>query len=607
MRVIFGTPIEQDSNRRADDRRFSLNGFAEKNLYSDNYLKLSLAAGRNYPIIQYNLGRAQVLIEGMIYNKTETEIRLMLEKVVSRFLADSNYLSSVESMINDCDGEYWIVIYFTDRSELLLFGDYWGRLPSFYYSDHNRFIFSRNMDFILENIPAIKINKYALAEILSLEYNLGEKTYFTDVRRAEPASCFHAGFLNGKVISKQFRLFPPDFRTSFSGMPYDKAVAAAYELFLDSLKNRVDKLQSMGRRFIVDLSGGYDTRAVFAAVRKITPDFKACHDLLFTADESKIASALARYYQAELICLKAEHPADNISEINKVNYITDGLINSLVNISCFYNGLKRQASITDESADFMGLGGEFLRNVYQDKYPYGGFTEMLMDDAFTHFIRIHDAGRLLNLSGADMYDVFKDEVSRFPEGTRADRVRHLFYEYYRKITTAGEDRHRLYIWTVTPFWGRELIDLVTRKLPASYIDLRFYLRFLKLIDKDILKIPFYGMNYPLENRLFYLYALFREEVKRKLRDNRYVFKFFKRLRGMNQPQGRANADVDLLSREMLNICGRSDLIKSIFNLKYLAEYIGNKANRLQFYQLMTVITYLDEIERRFTGKIYPKT
>jgi hypothetical protein len=115
------------------------------------------------------------------------------------------------------------------------------------------------------------------------------------------------------------------------------------------------------------------------------------------------------------------------------------------------------------------------------------------------------------------------------------------------------------------------------------------------------------MNYPLENRLFYQYALFREKVKRKLRDNRYVFKLFKRLRGMNQPHGRANADVDLLSREMLNICGRSELIKSIFNLKYLAEYIANKSNRLQFYQLLTVITYLDEIERRFTDKIRPGT
>jgi hypothetical protein len=70
------------------------------------------------------------------------------------------------------------------------------------------------------------------------------------------------------------------------------------------------------------------------------------------------------------------------------------------------------------------------------------------------------------------------EVARFPEQNDEDKVKHLYFEYYNKLVNGGEDRHRMFSWTVQPLWGKNLLAFEMQHIPRKMICYKFFVDFL---------------------------------------------------------------------------------------------------------------------------------
>jgi hypothetical protein len=268
----------------------------------------------------------------------------------------------------------------------------------------------------------------------------------------------------------------------------------------------------------------------------------------------------------------------------------------------YYDLLERAEFTGPGYANFNGMVGEFLRRVYHPKRFYKNIGEMIMDDAYTHFVGIGDTLKLLDIERNEMSEHVQNLIKDFPETENDALAQHLFFDFCNKSVFAGENRHRLFNWVAAPFWGLELFEYIVEKIPVGMIGYSFYLDFLKAIDKRLINIPFYGNPHNMNNTISRNMFLVKDAILRFARDNRYLYKLVKKVK--RQPAfARIDAESKSLIEKTLTLCRDSEITTGLFNISHLELFLLNRANRLQFYQLLTIILYIHELEKRFYGKI----
>jgi len=568
------------------------------------HIAASFCGYDGYPKQVFETDHQIILIEGMIYNLDGGAIEAPLKNISSQLRDGAGYQEAVRRFMNDADGDYVVLIYLKDKNRLLFFNDRWGRLPIYYHCSDRMLALSREVKFILDWIPKIEFDQFAIAEFLTLEYILGEKTFIKEISRLGPASIIEAELIDGRINSRVIKeLWPVSYRFEETGLSRRQAAGRYLELFRESLDNRIKAPGKDGQSLVTDLSGGYDTRAVFAGLCESGADFTACTDRLVTGDESLVAARLAAKYGRDVKIMEAKHPIDDIAEMTRILYITDGFVNCLIDTSCFYDDLEREQVFTISFANFKGMGGEFIRSVYMPKSGYAHLADAVMDDGYNHYMKIGEACSLLSLNRSELHDSLKYEIDGFNEADPVAQARHLFFEYNNKTVNSGEDRNRMFSWVICPLWGNQLFSFATNNIPAKYIDYNFFALFLKLLSPKSLDIPFYGsgvvFNSPMSRALFSN----KMRIKRFLRDNRRLFKFGQRARRLIQPSNFIESENVKIGNEIRNIYDRSGIIPVFFNAEAVTGFLNSQPNRLHLYQLLTIVLYMAEIEKRYGAKL----
>ena len=145
-----------------------------------NHFYVSYSFYEGYPIRRFILGDYLAIIEGCIYNKSQEEIEDTLKEYVQ-----SKNSSIVNSFVKESDGDFIVYLINVVDNELIIFNDYMGRLPLYFYYHQNRLIISRKLNFILSNISEIVIKKDSIFEYLMFEFYHGNDTLYENISKLD--------------------------------------------------------------------------------------------------------------------------------------------------------------------------------------------------------------------------------------------------------------------------------------------------------------------------------------------------------------------------------------------------------------------------------------
>ena len=75
----------------------------------------------------------------------------------------------IRDLVRSADGDFIILVLNPDANKLLVFNDYTGRLPVYYYNNPDVFILGREIKFLLNVIPnGLSLNKLSIVETCCL-------------------------------------------------------------------------------------------------------------------------------------------------------------------------------------------------------------------------------------------------------------------------------------------------------------------------------------------------------------------------------------------------------------------------------------------------------
>jgi hypothetical protein len=553
----------------------------------------------DYPVSVWNESGIVMLTEGMIYNKSEDDMIRLGQQAAAMTEDLLGLRQLIGEFIKGADGEYLITLWFEESKRLIVFNDFWGRLPVFYHQDDRRLILSRDFNEVLNHMPVIRFDRPALAEWLTFEYTLDSKTLIRNARKMEPGAIIEANLTSDAIKFSQTRVNQSSLDTVSLGLNRKKALSICVDLFMTGLEQRVHQLRSRGYALTVDLSGGFDSRAVLVGLRRLGADVLAFTDDLPSGDESEVAAQLARVFETDLVRIPGEPPVRDLEEMRTLTFLTGGAVNCSTAVDNYNMSKARRRRVDGKAARFMGFGGEFIRHPYAPHWGYHDLAHAISDDLYTRYLAFDESPTLVGLGVPEFSRHIGNAVGRFPELSASGKTKRLYLEYYRGLVNAGEDRHRRLFWVVSPFWASHLVSFELMTLEPQEVGYSFFTEFLHALDPRAATAPIYGEDVNLESTVSRSLFSGRHRVKNRLRNDRRIreLRRWMGIRRRNVPiEGSERA---WLQEQIRSSLAESSVARSCFDEAAVQLWLGCSADRAQLYQLLTAILQVSEVSRHF--------
>jgi asparagine synthase (glutamine-hydrolysing) len=213
-------------------------------------------------------------IEGEVYNLPEV-LRYFGwsgfatdNQAFPHWLLHAYQSEKLDMFLNRLDGDFCASIYDPARKKLLLVSDRFGMRLLYWYHHNGLFAWAGEVKGILAiKVSDRAIDPTALNCFMDLGYLMGEHTWFEHIRLIKPATVIEYD-LTSDQVSQRFYWTWGEIQPS--NLPFDDAVDALYHTFIESVRRRFDPNERIG----ISLSGGLDSRAIFAAVNQLYPDIE---------------------------------------------------------------------------------------------------------------------------------------------------------------------------------------------------------------------------------------------------------------------------------------------------------------------------------------------
>jgi hypothetical protein len=564
-------------------------------------LTLVFSGHEGYPRHFVEYGSLTFLIEGMIYNRSDVEIARFLASLDNAYQSQRQLEPLVKDFVDTSDGDFIVVVYAKTTAELFVFNDRWARLPCYYYRSDNLLIVSRNLGFILHWLPSIELDRMAVAEFLIFEYVLGFKTFFRYVTKLRPASLLYATLNAQRLVLDLHQMFEVVFGGSSSRLSEEAALATCEQLFMTSLIHRVQRLQEWRYPITADVTGGYDSRAIVTGLTKLNADVDYYTDDLDTNNESTVAQQLADLYGLKLLHIHLSEPRQDIVEMGRLTYITDGIIDCWASQFVEYKALTRKKRLKPAAARLMGFGGEFIRHPFQPPLFYRSVLDIIKDDVFSQHLDVVQACAVLNVHVDSLMAHFDAYFQEYQENNLNDQCKHFYFEYYNTLVNAGENRHRRHSWTVQPLWSKDLCSFEMQQLSLKMLDYAFFKKFLGRLDPRALTVPIFKKGIKRGSKLSALHVTIKPTLKR-LAYNRYMLRRGRKIQSLLLE--RQTAVLQPLTALLLQEIDRLQHMAGYLDRGAIGQMLEKNCRVDRVYILLTVVLYFGEIERRFSSKIH---
>jgi asparagine synthase (glutamine-hydrolysing) len=594
LSVVYGTDLIAES---LSSLKHNPNIMVKKTtLGKKSFVVLSGFEG--YPFFQYANEDFAIFLEGMIYNLSAEEITDGLSRIARSYLQKLDYKNEIGTFVSNCCGEFIALIHLIKTGDFLLFNDQWGRLPFFWFTQGNNIILSREIKFILHYISKIYYNKMALLEFLVLGYPLGDRTIFQDIFR----------FLPGHLIARSGNLFSFEavvglnFESScFKSRSRKYYAEKAKNILYSSAENRLSKLKAFNSK-VVDISGGYDTRAVLAVISQLDKNVVPVTVDLVTGDESSVAIQVAKTCGLEALLIKPNRDFSS-STVQGVLYKTDGFIDGWVATSSYQDTEELIRQVKEPIAEFMGFGGEFLRHPLKTQRFFKNMLDVI-NCLVPSTTLIKSTCRCLGLREKDVYDFWSDFFnSTYRELKIEDKVIHYYFDYYTLYVCEGIDRRRIHLWPVNPMMSSEWLRFSTKEVPRDLINYELFEEILYMINPHIAvsEIPIWNRN--SRSKKNFLAIKNCEAIQKLIICPKTIRKLKKRLqRRLWKKIAREDAKRKTMIDEIEKLYQETKTIRYYFDRESVVQFYQTEfgPNNLFLRLLHSVFLYMNKLESTFS-------
>jgi len=594
--------INLDYDNIGDILKYDENYFY-KTIISNKNIYLSYSGYKEYPLFEFMYKNFKIIVEGMIYNYSTRYLQKELLSIVESFILKGNFKTKIQEFIKKADGDYVICIIDIKSNDYIIFNDKYGRLPCYYYLNNKYRVISRDINFVLKYIQNKKINKNAIIEWLLFTYFLGEKTFFKDIFKTLTSCLFYR--CNGKDIID--KLFEPNFNFDYHQIKGEEYyLEVLKELFLESCKNKVQKIESSQYNSIVDISGGFDTRTVLAGIKKFNSNAIGVTLSLITGDESEYAIKIANIFNTELvkICVNNIRITDSKS-MEKAKRIAN-MINGLEPIYEAYSNFLLSKQIRNRFpinyVHYGGFGGEYIRHPYKLKKWQKNIRDFLRNwrediKLVSHMVN--------NADEKEIYDYLESEIKNICKSTDLHSlIRCLYFNYYNGLVLSGEERARIHFWTVQPLISIRLMDFYTSGFPLEFASYANFIKFMISIDRRIALVPTTHFK-ELSPNLVTRYPI-KEKVKNVLRDFKFMDYFLdlpfsgRILAQMKiyskNPYNLSNDEINLMNFKIIEKFNDSVMLRKYFKIGALENVLKNPVTFRFNEKLLTIGLLFNEMD-----------
>ncbi len=402
----------------------------------------------------------QVWIDGEIYN--QSDLSSQPEDAFADTMLNHYLNNTLESLLKKVDGIFIALIYDRQKCQLQVITDRYGLKPFYLSVMNNCLMLAPELKcFPLMKPFSLNIRADVVDCFIKLEHMMDNVTWFKDVEVTAPSTIYTYAWGNNTITKSRYWSWSFIKRSSLS------LNEAAEELaFL--LDTAIKKRSGGNCRVGIGLSGGFDSRAILAAVQDLKPP-----TYTFGIEESadvKIANRVAKV--AGVSNVHFDMRVNNwLQKRFSGVWKTDGMLN-------MYH--MHYSHLMDEIPKIMDvnlsgfLGDGVLGSTYLTKKG-----KTFLNKRIDHATAQHCYGE---------YHKFSDPSDSFFDIPKIDA--YLFYNRGRRLTGLGMEEANKTIYQRLPFMDNDLMDF-SYSLPDEYRkNSRMYYRAL------LFKYPEYYRNIP---------------------------------------------------------------------------------------------------------------
>ncbi len=540
--------------------------------FSDNLIAQSAIHlhFRNLNITENNY---DLKLEGESYNwkKVSSDYKIKASNF-SELLLEAYKINKLNIILKNIDGYFCGSLYDKIEKKVLLFCDRWGMRFLYYYYDGKNFAWASEIKGLLA-LPFVKkdIDETSVSCFINIGYLLADHTPFKYIKLLKQASILEFNLISRTRKQSYYWKWS---ELKKSSIPYTQSVKYLAELMLLAVKKRINT----DKRVVIALSGGLDSRMLFAAANKIMPNH---HGFAFTFGKQDCLDVNI----AKQVIAKSnfEHKVFEITPDNwfeprleKV-WLTDGMQNiKHMHGSEFANIVSKEGeNLLNGYAGDAICGPSFLKANYLNKR----ITANIAADFYKEYTEL-----------AEINDDFYDYDDVFPN---------LFANRVRRFTTMGSINWLFYMDQQKPFLDNELMEFIF-SLPNEYrIGNKIYSdALLKVFPEYFEDIPWQKTGFPIGKRIPLGHKVFHfiKRVLRKLKicdmlnNNEYT----------NYPEWLRQVNLVNQLTKLLAYKGSvySQYTTEDFYNKYLIPHLARKVDNSEYIlRAATIAVYLKTVSK----------
>jgi len=274
MPGIYG--VANSNNAKANlekmaDAMYLYDHFIQDELFHDEHLGASRAHTGQVGEATSPAGNGAnaLWIEGEAYNVSDVADELGLEAAsLSDLLLAAENSHQLDRCLNRLDGYFCAALYNAETRKLKLISDRYGMRLLYWYHKNGVFAWGSEVKAILavEGVDK-ELDPTSYDCFMDLGYLMGEHTWFEHIKLIKPATVIEYDLATDTVNQHHYWKWS---EIKPSNLTFDEAVDELGKRFIEAVRRRFDPSERIG----ISLSGGLDSRAIFAAVDHLYPDYK---------------------------------------------------------------------------------------------------------------------------------------------------------------------------------------------------------------------------------------------------------------------------------------------------------------------------------------------
>ena len=570
-----------------------LNSYKSSILYQNSKIIIGSTAYEEYPLEIIDNESSIIIIEGMIYNMDSRQIKDSLYDIFKSSSKKDKFEEKIRTFQSKADGEFIVVIYDKFKNDIYIFNDSLGRLPIYWYEGDEFAIISREIKFFYPYINKIRFEKISLMEYLLFGFVLGQRTLIEGINRMMPRSFI---IYNDEVIINNRHNYPLFIAKHPILNDKEDFVENFKRYFLRGLESRVSKLTS--RKQIISLSGGLDSRATLAGLIKLGVSPYGITYTLSNKNEKEIvySEKIANEFAISLTHFK--------SRVNKVNL--DKYLNLVKLKDCtqpidFVNQIDISEQIYEQEGNNIALytglyGGEMTRylNITSGISSDKDLVNFLITtpDIYRHPVK--NVCNILNISKKEIFDHLMKYISSYNEVDVYSKYLHFKFEKDYKWAGEGEDRSRLFVWIITPYFSKELFEYAC-SIDEKKKNTKFFRDFLFSLDPRTCSVNYFNNDLDLNNKFMLKLNNMAENLVRNVKI-RKLARFALKLKSFLTIKNSVNSDIEKLKILSLNLISKSNIIKDYISIEDTKRLIEKEKNFSIITRMLTLFIYMNLLE-----------